>query len=101
MLFRSLETDGTFALLRNHDAILLVHGTRLDVESSEATLQATLDKPASVSATCTNRTVTVETAGDIQYDTWGGQDHYYPDPGVKLALQGSLWQVNHQRSVTH
>jgi hypothetical protein len=97
----SLETDGTFALLRNHDAILLVHGSQLDVESSEGTLQARLDKTASISATCTNRTVTVETAGDIQYDTRGGQDHYYPDPGVKVTFAGSLWQVKGQRSVTH
>ena len=96
----SLETDAAFALLRNRDAILLVHGTSLDVESPEGTLNAKLDKSVSVSAEWTNRTVTVETAGDIQYDTWGGQDHYYPDPAVKVAFEGSLWQVNRQRSVT-
>lgn len=97
----SLETDAAFALLRNRDAILLAHGTRLDVESPEGTLHARLDKTVSVSAEWTNRTVTVETAGDIQYDTWGGQDHYYPDPAVKVTFQGSLWQVKRQRSVTH
>jgi hypothetical protein len=60
-----------------------------------------VDKSASVSAEWTNRTVTMETAGDIQYDTWGGQDHYSPDPAVKVTFAGSLWQVKRQRSVTH
>ena len=56
----SLETDATFALLRNRDAILLIHGTRLDVESPEGTLHVSLDKPVSASAEWVNRTVTVD-----------------------------------------
>ena len=97
----SLDTDAAFALLRNRDAIFLVHGTRLDIESSAGTLRASLDQPASLSAEYTDRTVTLETAGDIQYDTWGGRDHYRPAPPVKVSFTGTLWRVETQRPVTH
>ncbi len=97
----SLETDAAFALVRNRDAILLVHGTRLDVESPEGTLQARLDNPASLSAEYADRTVTLETAGDIHYDTWGGRDRYRPAPQVKATFGGNLWRVKHQLPLTH
>ena len=42
----SLDTDAAFALLRNRDAILLVHGTRLDVEIAR---RHTASKPRPVS----------------------------------------------------
>ena len=57
--------------------------------------------PGSFSAEYANRTVTLETAGDIQYDTWGGRDHYRPVPPVNVTFEGSLWSVKRQRAVTH
>jgi hypothetical protein len=97
----SLDTDAAFALLRNRDAILLVRGTRLDVESPQGALRARLDSPVSVSAEFARGTVTLETAGDIQYDTWGGRDHYRPAPPVKVTFEGGLWRVSRERPVTH
>jgi hypothetical protein len=97
----SLETDAAFALLRNRDALLLVRGSRLDVESPAGTLHAMLDQPASLSAEYANPTVTLETAGDIHYDTWGGRDHYRPAPAIKVTFAGSLWRVERQLPVTH
>jgi hypothetical protein len=52
-----------------------------------------LDQPASLSAEHADRTVTLETAGDIHYDTWGGRDHYRPAPPVKVTFAGNLWRV--------
>ena len=97
----SLDTDAAFALLRNRDALFLVRGTRLDIETAADTLRASLDQPASLSAECADRTVTLETAGDIQYDTWGGRDHYRPAAPVKATFTGTLWRVEKQRPVTH
>ena len=97
----TLETDATFALLRNRDAILLVHGTRLEVESPAGTLRASLDQPANLAAEHANSTVTLETAGDVHYDTWGGQDHYRPAPPAKVSFTGTLWRVEQLSRVAH
>jgi len=97
----SLDTDAAFALLRNRDAIFLVHGTHLTIETPSGTLRASLDQPASLSAECADRTVTLETAGDIHYDTWGGRDHYRPAPPVKVTFSGTLWRAETQRPVVH
>jgi len=86
--------------VRNRDAILLVHGTQLEVESSAGTLRVKLDQPATLSAECANRTVILETAGDIHYDTWGGRDHYRSPPTVKATFTGNLWRVKRQRPIT-
>jgi hypothetical protein len=97
----SLDTDAAFALLRNRDAIFLVRGTRLHIETPSGTLQARLDQPASLSAECADRIVSLETSGDIQYGTWGGRDHYRPAPPVRVTFSGTLWRVETQRPVTH
>ena len=97
----SLDTDAAFALVRNRDAIVLIHGTRVEVGSPEGSLRAKSGLPGSFSAEYANRTVTLETAGDIQYDTWGGRDHYRPVPPVNVTFEGSLWSVKRQRAVTH
>ncbi len=94
-----IETDGTFALFRNRDGVLLVHGTQLRVGSPEGDLQINMNGTASVCAEFASYTVSLLTAGDIQYDTWGGSDHYRPAPKTLLTLGGSLWQVKHQRFV--
>jgi hypothetical protein len=97
----SLDTDAAFALLCNRNAIFLIHGTRLNVDTPAGSLRASLDQPASISAEYADRGVTLETAEDIHYDTWGGRDHYRPAPPVKVAFDGTLWRVEHQRLVTH
>ena len=88
-------------MLRNRDAIFLVHGTHLDIETPSGNLRASLDQPASLSAECADRTVTLETAGDIHYDTWGGRDHYRPASPVKATFSGTLWHVETQHPVVH
>jgi hypothetical protein len=97
----SLDTDATFALMRNRDALLLIHGARLSIESPEGSVSVSLDKPATVSAEYADGIVTLDTAGDIQYDTWGGRDHYRSAPGVTVTFGGSLWRVKRQRAVGH
>lgn len=96
----SLDTDASFALVRNRDAILLVHGTRLAIDSPSGILNVSLDQVATVSAEYTNRAVVLETAGDIHYDTWGGIDHYRPAPQAKTSFTGSLWDVKDQFPVS-
>jgi len=89
----SLTSDAAFALLRDRDALMLVRGTKLDVESGEGSLNCRLDRPASLSAECVNREVRKLISGDVQYDTFGGVDHFRPAPEVKVDLAGELWRV--------
>ncbi len=88
----SLTSDAAFALLRDRDALMLVHGAELDVESAEGSLSIRLDKPASLSAEFVNGSVKKEISGDIQYDTFGGVDHFRPVPEVKATVGGELWR---------
>lgn len=88
----SLTSDAAFALLRDRDALMLVHGTEFDVESAEGSLSIRLDKPASLSAEFVNGSVKKEISGDIQYETFGGVDHFRPVPEVKTTVGGELWR---------
>lgn len=87
----SLTSDGVFALLRNTNAVMLVHATKLEMQTPEGTLSVALDKPASLAAEFTQGTIKREIAGDIQYDTFGGTDHFRPVPEVVVKTGGDLW----------
>ena len=94
----ALSSDAAFALLRNGDAVMLVHGTRLDVESRAGSLRVQLTKPASLAAEIVAGTaVKKEIAGDIQYDTFGGVDHYRPVPEVEVTIAGGLGETAKER----
>ena len=87
----ALAGDATFALIRDTNALMLVHGTLLDLETREGPLTIRLDKPASLSAEFVNGGIKQEISGDIQYDTFGGVDHPRPVPEVKVTFTGNLW----------
>jgi hypothetical protein len=87
----SLTSDGAFALLRNTNAVMLVHGTKLDVRTPEGTLSVALEKPASLTVEFAQGTVRKEIAGDIQYDTFGGVDHFRSTPEPTVRVSGGLW----------
>jgi hypothetical protein len=87
----ALTSDAAFALLRDRNALMIVHGTKLDVESGAGSLKVRLDQPASLSAEFANGLVKKEISGDIQYDTFGGVDHPRPAPKVKVSVDGELW----------
>ena len=93
----SLSSDGAFCLLRNRDAVTLVSGSRLEVTTPEGDLRVALDHPATMSAEFAKGVVTLETAGNIHYDTYGGRDHYRDPPGVVVTLEGDLWRVRESR----
>lgn len=88
----SLTSDAAFAVLRNRDAVMLVHGTKLEAQSGQGPLTVRLDKPASLSAALVNGTVKQKVSGDIHYDTYGGGDHWRPVPEVKVTIDGELWR---------
>ena len=89
----TVASDARLAVARNRDAVVFVGGTKLEIQSPEGRLLLAADKPCSVSAEWNDGTVTLETAGDIQYDTFGGTDHYRKPPAVNITLDGGLWRV--------
>lgn len=93
----SLNSDAAFAVLRDRDAAMLVQGTQLDVKSAEGSLIVRLDKPASLSAEFVNGAVKKTISGNIQYDTYGGVDHWRSAPEVKVTVTGDLWQTSKPR----
>ena len=89
----SMTSDAHLSLFRNRDAVMVVDGTKLEIESREGVLRVTTDKPCSLSAERREETVTWETSGNIQYDTYGGTDHYRELPVVDLSCTGDLWPL--------
>ena len=88
-----MTSDAHLSLFRNRDAVMVVDGTKLEIESQESILRVTTDKPCSLSAERREETVTWETSGNIQYDTYGGTDHYRELPVVDLKCTGNLWSL--------
>ena len=87
----TLSSDGAFALMRDTEAAVLVGGTTFEAGTTAGGLGLHLDAKATVSAERRGRTVTIDTTGDIQYDTVGGRDRYRDAPNVKVTIDGSLW----------
>jgi len=90
----SLKSDATFACWRADNAALFVGGTTYEVKNTWGHVQIAGDVRASVSVEYADGTATIETAGDIEYDTVGGQDVPRPTPKVNVAIEGNLWQIN-------
>jgi hypothetical protein len=88
----ALDSDAVFTLLCDTNALLLVHGTKLNVDSRGGPLNIQLDQPATLFAEVAGDTVKQEISGDIQYDTFGGVDHLRPIPAAKASITGRLWR---------
>ncbi len=97
----SLSTDGAFALVRDKEALLMVGGRTLEVVQPTGTLRVAAERPITVSAEYDNGILTIETCGDIHYDTRGGADHYREAPSVAVEFEGTLWSIRerHRRVV--
>jgi hypothetical protein len=87
----TLISDAAFTLLRDTDALMLVHGQSLEIESSKGPLQIRLDEAASLVAEAAPGAIKQKLVGDIEYDTYGGVDHPRPVPIVRATLTGPLW----------
>ncbi len=90
----SLSSDASFALVRDANAVMLVHGSSLALQTPSGDLTVQLDHPASLAAEREGKSTRQEISGDIQYDTFGGLDHLRPVPNVKVRFQGRLWPLD-------
>ncbi|MHB8952983.1 MAG: heparinase II/III domain-containing protein [Pirellulaceae bacterium] len=88
-----LTSDAHLSLMRNRDAVMIVDGTKLEIESPEGVLRVATNKPCSLSAERHEETVTCEISGNIQYDTQGGADHHRELPVTVLSRTGDLWPI--------
>ena len=93
----SIKSDAAFSLLRGSDAVLMAGGTRAAFRTGQGHLVLSTPKRATVSAECKAGVVTFEIAGDIHYDTVGGQDRYRAAPAATVTFTGDLWQVKTRR----
>lgn len=87
----TLSSDACFALVRNANAVMFIHGAAFALQSGAGDLKIQLDKPASLAAELANGAIRQQISGDIQYDTYGGVDHPRPVPNVKVNFSGRLW----------
>lgn len=92
-----LESDGAFLVVRDRDAVTRIGGTACAVVWPDATLRLETDRVATIAADYDGGTVTIETAGPIQYDTYGGRDHYRDAPGGEVTVAGTAWRVKESR----
>jgi len=87
----TLSSDAAFALFRDEDALLVVHGTEVEAVGKHGGLHLQLDAPASLFAAVSPAGVQQAISGDIEYDTYGGADHPRPAPKVRVTFTGNLW----------
>lgn len=92
----TVATDGVFALYRASGAVMFAGGTFAAVSAPEGTLRVSSDGPASISAECAGGVATLDVSGNVQYDTWGGVDHYREPSAVSVVIEGTLWNVDRQ-----
>jgi hypothetical protein len=92
----TLATDGAFAVYQVPNALLFASGTYAAVSTPDGALRVSSDGPASVSVEQADGVATLEISGDIQYDTWGGVDHYREPPAVSVVIDGTLWKIDRQ-----
>lgn len=92
-----LTCDGEFAMVASTHRAAMVGGTRLECRVNGRMLVLTSDGPATVTAEEIDGVATLEISGDLQYDTYGGRDHYREVPKVKVEVGGDLWPVKRQQ----
>ena len=92
-----LSSDATFSCVGDDHAVTFVAGSRLEYRTPRGTLLITTDRPATVAVEYIDGTVTLEIAGDILYDTIGGEDRYRHPPAVNVAIEGNLWRVRQRQ----
>ncbi|MBI4578323.1 MAG: hypothetical protein HY718_01380 [Planctomycetes bacterium] len=89
----TMASDAVFACVGNGNTATFVAGSRLEYRTPKGSLIITADPPATVAAEYADGTATLEIAGDIQYDTVGGEDRYRDPPAVNVSIAGDLWRV--------
>jgi hypothetical protein len=87
----TVTSDGAFFLLRDNDSAVLIGGQVAKVETPEGELELSMGARASVYVIRSDGTTSSTVSGDIQYDTYGGENHPRAIPEVALTVSGSLW----------
>jgi len=84
-----IESDAAFTLVRDRDAVTLVHGTTLSIGGPEGSSTLRLGAPATISMVRSDAGPEVRIEADISHDTFGGEDHPRPAPEVTYSLEGN------------
>jgi hypothetical protein len=84
-----IESDAAFTLVRDRDAVTLVHGTVLTISGTEGSSTLQLSAPATISMVWSAAGTEVRLEGDISHDTFGGDDHSRPAPDVTHTVEGN------------
>lgn len=88
-----LVSDGEFAMVAGERSAVMMAGTHLEYRSADHSLTIASDKSATIAAEYADGTVKLEISGDIQYDTYGGLDHYREASKVDVKVGGDLWRI--------
>ena len=83
------ESDAAFTLVRDRNAVTLIHGTALSMGAPEGASTLRLSAPATISMVWNNAGPEVRIEGDICHDTFGGEDHPRPIPDVTYSVEGN------------
>ena len=88
-----MDTDAAFAILRDREAVTLVHATAFTADGAGGTITVTLGEPASISLDWSGENPTAVFSGDIAYDTYGGVDHARPIPPIEYTVGGAGFRL--------
>ena len=86
----TMESDGAFALVSSRDTAVLVHGTRLSVQTPNGHLEVHATIPTTVAVTQGADGPAATCSADIHHDTHNGVDHPRAAPPAEIQLSGEI-----------
>ncbi len=86
----TINSDASFGILRDRDAIAYAGGTELSVQCSEGNITARLNEKGNAWADWSGGTLTRAASPGIEYDTYCGEDHPRDTSAIVLSMEGSL-----------
>lgn len=90
----ALETDAAFTVLRDAEALSVVGGATVSIESPEGTARVRADKVTTISIARGEGGDMLEVSPDVHYDTYGGRNWYRETAPVSWEVSGPLFKVD-------
>ena len=91
-----VDTDAAFSLVRGHEGLTMVHGSRFLIDSTHGRSEALFSGPVSYSYVSDSTGPIEKFSGNVAYETRGGIDHVtplndIPKPEVSTSSVQGTW----------
>lgn len=86
------ESDAALTLVRDHDAVLLAHGTHCELKDLEGALSIKTGESSTLDVVLKEGKVEIHVQGDVSYDTVGGENIARLVPEIEPEISGNWFK---------